>query len=73
MPGNDLRQESHVNLVGLPACVDEKSAGAAFDTLLGKLALVPKAEVQAEEAKYRAMRERLKEKGEAKAARKKKP
>ncbi|MGC1274008.1 MAG: hypothetical protein WBC44_09900 [Planctomycetaceae bacterium] len=40
---------------------------AAFSGLLGRLARVPKEELQAEEAKYRAMRERLKEKGETKA------
>ncbi len=43
---------------------------AAFDALLGKLARVPKAEVEAEEAKYRAMRERLRGKGEAKGRQK---
>lgn len=56
-----------------PAVTDrEKTApgGGAFDALLGRLVQVPKAEVQAEEAKYKAMRERLKEKGEQKGRRK---
>jgi hypothetical protein len=44
--------------------------GTAFDTLLNRLAHVPKEEVAAEEAKHRAMRERLKAKGESKADRK---
>lgn len=53
---------------------EKKPTGSpAFDALLDRLACVPKEEVQAEEAKYRAMRERLKAKGEEKAARKKKP
>jgi hypothetical protein len=43
-----------------------------FGNLLGKLVQVPKSEMQAEEAKWQAMRERLRKKGEAKGATKRK-
>ena len=39
-----------------------------FGDLLGKLVQVPKPEMQAEEAKWQGMRDRLRKKGEAKAA-----
>ena len=35
-----------------------------FDKLLGKLVAVPKTEVEKEESKWKAMRQRLKAKGE---------
>ncbi len=40
-------------------------AASDFDALLGKLVSVPKAEVEAEEKKWKAMRKRLKAKGES--------
>lgn len=40
-----------------------------FGNLLGKLVKVPKEEADAEEAKWKAMRKRLKAKGEAKGVR----
>ena len=44
---------------------DTAHAAADFDGLLEKLVSVPKAEIDAEEAKWKAMRKRLKAKGEA--------
>ena len=43
-----------------------------FGNLLSKLAKVPKAEVESEEAKWNAMRKRLKAKGESKGVRSRK-
>lgn len=44
----------------------------SFGSLLGKLVQVPKEEMQAEEAKWQAMRQRLKDKGESKGKEKRK-
>ena len=44
---------------------ETSQAATDFDALLGKLVSVPKAEVEKEEAKWKAMRKRLKAKGEA--------
>lgn len=48
------------------------NAAADFDALLGKLVSVPKTEVDAEEAKWKAMRKRLKAKGETGGAKRRK-
>jgi len=47
--------------------IGEKRPPDQFGALLGKLVQVPKSEMQAEEAKWEAMRDRLRKKGEAKA------
>ncbi len=42
--------------------IDKLPGSAAFESLMGRLVRVPKAEVEAEERKYKAMRKRLKDK-----------
>ncbi len=43
---------------------ETSQAATDFDAFLGKLVSVPKAEVEKEEKKWKAMRMRLKDKGE---------
>ena len=47
-------------------------AATDFDALLGKLVSVPKAEVEAEEKKWKSMRKRIKAKGEVSGAKRRK-
>lgn len=47
-------------------------AASDFDALLGKLVSVPKAEVEKEEKKWKAMRKRLNAKGETSGANRRK-
>ena len=54
----------------MPNRVKVPFGGPAFDALLDRLVHVPKEVVAAEEAKHKAMRERLKAKGESKVLRK---
>jgi hypothetical protein len=42
--------------------IDKLPGSGPFESLLGLLVRVPKAEVEAEERKYKAMRKRLKDK-----------
>jgi hypothetical protein len=42
--------------------IDMPPGSAEFESLLGRLVRVPKAEIEAEERKYKAMRKRLKDK-----------
>jgi hypothetical protein len=44
--------------------IDKLAGSGPFESLLGRLVRVPKAEIEAEERKYKAMRKRLKAKKE---------
>jgi hypothetical protein len=57
------QSKAHGDMSDNPAKKIGKIAGSGpFESLLGRLVRVPKAEVETEERKYKAMRKRLKEK-----------